>query len=48
MTKQKLKKILLGKELSDGVIFKAIVYVLLIAIGFVYLYPILYMISYSF
>lgn len=48
MTKQKLKKIVLGKELADGLLFKMIVYVLLIAIGFVYVYPIIYMISESF
>ncbi|MCK9536360.1 MAG: carbohydrate ABC transporter permease [Bacilli bacterium] len=48
MKRLKLKKILFGKELSDGLVFKIIIYVLLIAIGFVYLYPILYMVSSSF
>lgn len=48
MNKVRLKKILFGKEISDGLLFKIIIYVLLISIGFVYLYPILYMISYSF
>jgi|HigsolmetaAR203D_1030402.scaffolds.fasta_scaffold05262_3 multiple sugar transport system permease protein len=44
----KLRKIALGKQGNDGVIFKAVVYGLLISIGFVYLYPVLYMISQSF
>jgi len=48
MSSKKIKKILLGKELSDGLIFKIVIYVLLIAIGFVYLYPLLVMVSSSF
>ncbi|UVI29073.1 carbohydrate ABC transporter permease [Paenibacillus spongiae] len=42
------RKILLGKQGNDGMIFKIVVYALLISIGFVYVYPILYMISQSF
>lgn len=44
----RIRKILLGRNLSDGLVFKAIIYLLLISIGFVYLYPMLYMLSYSF
>jgi len=45
MDKLKLKKILLGKYTSDGLLFKIIVYALLVGIGFVYMYPLLYMFS---
>ncbi|WP_240702999.1 carbohydrate ABC transporter permease [Cohnella luojiensis] len=44
----KIKKFLLGKQGNDGIIFKLVVYGLLISIGFVYVYPILFMISQSF
>src|SRR5690554_6664446 len=44
----KFKKLLLGKHLSDGLIVRVIVYFLLIIVGFVFIYPILVMISYSF
>ncbi|ALS28000.1 carbohydrate ABC transporter permease [Paenibacillus cisolokensis] len=43
----KLKKFLLGKQGNDGIVFKLVVYALLISIGFVYLYPIFYMLSQS-
>lgn len=46
--KAKIKKILLGRDFTDGLFFKISIYVLLIAIGFVYVYPMLYMISNSF
>lgn len=45
--KAKIKKIILGRHFTDGVLFKIAIYVLLIAIGFVYVYPMLYMISNS-
>lgn len=47
-TIQGLKKIFIGSNEDQGLIFKIIVYSLLIGIGFIYLYPILYMISTSF
>ena len=47
-TWHKIKKFFLGKQGNDGIIFKVIVYALLISIGFVYLYPIFYMVSHSF
>jgi len=43
----KTRKILLGKHFSDGLIFKVLVYFLLVVIGFVFVYPILVMLSYS-
>jgi len=45
--KDKVKKVLKGSREKDGLIKQIIVYALLICIGFVYLYPILYMISNS-
>lgn len=44
----KIKKILLGKQGNDGIVFKLAVYGLLISVGFVYVYPIFFMISQSF
>jgi len=43
----KTRKLLLGKHFSDGLIFKVLVYFLLVVIGFVFVYPILVMLSYS-
>lgn len=45
--KNKLKKKLLGNN-NDGALYKIFVYFFLISVGFVFLYPILTMISYSF
>lgn len=42
-----IQKFFLGRHFTDGVLFKIVIYVLLISIGFVYLYPMLYMISNS-
>jgi multiple sugar transport system permease protein len=42
------KRILLGKQGNDGIIFKFFLYFLIISIGFVYLYPILFIVSQSF
>lgn len=42
-----LKAKMLGKHMSDGWLYKFIIYVLLITIGFIYVYPIFYMISRS-
>ena len=46
-TKNSFKKKLLGLQLKDGLLFKALIYALLIGIGFVYVYPLLYMVSIS-
>jgi multiple sugar transport system permease protein len=44
----RIKRMLLGRQGNDGLVFKAIIYALLISVGFVYLYPVLYMVSESF
>lgn len=44
----KSKRLFLGMQGTDGLIFKILIYGLLIGIGFVYLYPLLYMGDYSF
>lgn len=45
--KATIQKFFLGRHFTDGILFKVAIYVLLISIGFVYLYPMLYMISNS-
>jgi len=44
----KLKKFFLGVNGTDGIVVRVLIYALLIGIGFVYLYPVFYMISSSF
>lgn len=46
--KSQAKKFLFGTKDTEGVGKQAFVYLLLISIGFIYLYPVLYMISQSF
>ncbi len=46
--KYKLKRFIFGSKDKEGVGKQIFVYILLIAIGFIYLYPVLYMISKSF
>lgn len=48
MNISKLKRKLLGFKFTDGILFKSVIYFLLTIIGFVYLYPLLHMFSYSF
>lgn len=48
ISKDKVRKILMGSREKDGLVKKIIVYALLICIGFVYIYPMLYMFSKSF
>ena len=48
INKDKIRKVLKGSREKDGLIKKIIVYALLVCIGFIYLYPILNMISSSF
>ncbi|WP_078379044.1 carbohydrate ABC transporter permease [Sutcliffiella halmapala] len=43
----RLKKMAFGVKGNDGFLYKLFIYGLLIGIGFVYLYPLLYMVSYS-
>jgi ABC-type glycerol-3-phosphate transport system permease component len=45
---QKLRRVLFGLRFNDGLIFKTTVYLLLIGIGFVYVYPLLHMLTMSF
>ena len=42
-----MKRFLLGSKSQDGLCLKLFMYLTLVAIGFVFLYPILYMISFS-
>ncbi|AZN42522.1 carbohydrate ABC transporter permease [Paenibacillus albus] len=44
----RIKRIAFGRQGNDGLVFKLFVYALLISVGFVYLYPILYLVSQSF
>ncbi len=46
--KNHIKRMLFGYKMTDGLVFKILIYLLLIVIGFVYLYPLLHMISFSF
>lgn len=48
LTKDKVRKFLMGSKEHEGFIKMFVIYALLICIGFIYLYPILYMISSSF
>ena len=48
LSKDKVKKILTGSREKNGLIKSVAIYGLLICIGFIYLYPILYMVSASF
>lgn len=47
LTWVKVKKFFLGRNFTDGLLFKVLIYTLLVSIGYVYVYPILYMISTS-
>jgi multiple sugar transport system permease protein len=42
-----LKRQWLGMKFTDGLLYKVLLYALLIVIGFVYVYPLLHMLSYS-
>jgi multiple sugar transport system permease protein len=44
----KFKKLLVGMKFTDGILFKILIYTLLISLGYIYLYPVLYMITNSF
>ena len=47
-TKEKLRKFLLGSKEREGFLKVFVIYALLICIGFIYIYPILYMVCQSF
>ncbi|MDY0277871.1 MAG: carbohydrate ABC transporter permease [Acholeplasma sp.] len=44
----KLKKVLFGLNFVDGLLYKLVIYTLLISFSYIYLYPLLYMITNSF
>jgi len=44
----KTKKVFLGMQFSDGLIFKILIYTLLVSFSYVYLYPMLFMLVNSF
>lgn len=46
--KVKLKKVFFGMNFSDGLLFKLLIYTLLISFAYVYLYPVLFMLVNSF
>ena len=48
INKEKVRKFMLGSKDKEGFLKMFLIYALLICIGFIYLYPILYMISSSF
>jgi multiple sugar transport system permease protein len=48
LTKEKINRFLFGSKEKEGFIKMFVIYALLICIGFIYIYPILYMVSKSF
>jgi len=46
--KTKIRKFILGNHGSDSMLARIVIYILLISIGFLYIYPMLYMLSNSF
>lgn len=48
LNKDKVRKFFMGSKEKEGFLKQFVVYMLLICIGFIYLYPILYMLSQSF
>ncbi len=46
--KIKLKRLFVGVKFTDGILYNILVYALLLSFGYVYLYPILYMVTNSF
>jgi len=44
----KIKRTFVGMQFVDGLLFKLMIYALLISLGYVYLYPMLYMVTNSF
>ncbi len=46
--KSRLRRTLLGMSFTDGLLFKMLIYALLVSLAYVYLYPVLYMVTNSF
>ncbi len=45
---QKLRRVFVGMKFTDGLFYKILIYSLLISLGYIYLYPVLYMVTNSF
>ncbi len=43
-----IKRVFVGMKFTDGLIYKTLIYTLLISLGYIYLYPVLYMMTNSF
>lgn len=43
-----IRRTLFGMKFSDGLVYKLVIYTLLISLGYIYLYPVLYMVTNSF
>ena len=41
----KIKRLFVGMKFTDGLIYHVIIYAMLIALGYIYLYPVLYMVT---
>ncbi len=46
--RSKLKRLLVGMKFTDGLIYTLLIYTMLISLGYIYLYPVLYMVTNSF
>lgn len=46
--KQKIRRILFGMNFTDGLFYKAVIYILLISFSYIYIYPLLFMFVNSF
>jgi multiple sugar transport system permease protein len=47
-TRSKFRRFLFGMSFTDGIVFKIAIYTLLISLGYIYLYPMFYMLTNSF
>ena len=45
---QKFKRRFVGMKFTDGILYRILIYTLLISLGYIYLYPVLYMVTNSF
>ena len=43
LNKKKIKRVMLGMNFTDGLVYKIILYALLIIVSFIFLYPVIYM-----
>jgi len=47
-SRSKLKRLFFGMKFTDGLFYKIMIYLMLVGLGYIYLYPMMYMISNSF